>query len=752
MAEKRTIELEVNSNLGTLKQQFKEAQQEVQILSEKFGATSAQAVQAAKSAAILKDKIGDAKALTDAFNPDAKFKALSGSLTGVAGGFSVVTGAMGAFGKQSEDVEQALLKVQAAMALTSGLQAVGESIDSFKQLGAVVTNFGTKAVASFRAMTAANKVFMVTGIGLLLVALGGVVAYWEDISKALGKNSKAQELNNKVSNASIQLISKELNAADVLAKQLKSEILTREEKRKKVAQFQEQYPTILSNINAEKSSLQDINTALVKNIGLLKLQAQAKAIQGLREESYTQLLKEQMELKTGAAEEEFSVFGVKIGGIAYGEDASNGMLSFVDAQDAAAISTSISTKALEKNISALDEMDASIQKQMETLEKQGAVIVPTNAPAPKSAGQSGESKAEARAAAAREKAEKAEADRIERIKTLNDNLTAYYDAIEENRQSKITDAKEKEEQETANKYEALYALAEKAGISTADLQKEHGDELLLIKKKYDDLEKAAQAEKIANEKIAEDERIAKNKERIENEKTFLDGITLSENELKLKRLRLQYEAERVLYKDNAEILAALDAKYKKDTEELNKEAIAKIAAADKEAAEKKQALLNSQLDAVKKGLTSIANIAELFAGKSKASQKRAFNVQKATNIATATIDTFTSAQSAYKSVVGVPVVGPVLAPLAAAGAIAAGLINIRKIKESQFEGGAEPSASGGGGGGGGAVQAPQFNVVGNNGMNQLAQLQQKPVQAYVVSSEMTSAQALERNRINNATI
>jgi hypothetical protein len=83
-----------------------------------------------------------------------------------------------------------------------------------------------------------------------------------------------------------------------------------------------------------------------------------------------------------------------------------------------------------------------------------------------------------------------------------------------------------------------------------------------------------------------------------------------------------------------------------------------------------------------------------------------------------------------------------------------GIMNIKKIKESQFEGGAEPSAGGGGGdtGGGGAPQAPQFNVVGNNGMNQLAQLQQKPVQAFVVSSEMTSAQALERNRINNATI
>ena len=93
MAEKKVIELEVNSNLGNLKQQLKQAQLEVQTLADKFGATSAQAVEAAKRAAELKDKIGDAKSLTDAFNPDAKFKALSGSLTGVAGGFSVVTGA-----------------------------------------------------------------------------------------------------------------------------------------------------------------------------------------------------------------------------------------------------------------------------------------------------------------------------------------------------------------------------------------------------------------------------------------------------------------------------------------------------------------------------------------------------------------------------------------------------------------------------------------------------------------------------------
>jgi hypothetical protein len=48
--------------------------------------------------------------------------------------------------------------------------------------------------------------------------------------------------------------------------------------------------------------------------------------------------------------------------------------------------------------------------------------------------------------------------------------------------------------------------------------------------------------------------------------------------------------------------------------------------------------------------------------------------------------------------------------------------------------------------------SPSFNVVGNSGMNQLAQIQQTPIQAYVVSGEVTSAQALDRNRVKNATL
>jgi hypothetical protein len=711
MAEKKVIELEVNSNLGNLKQQLKQAQIEVQTLAEKFGATSAQAVEAAKKAAILKDKIADAKALTDAFNPDAKFKALSGALTGVAGGFSVVTGAMGAFGKQSEDVEKALLKVQSAMAIASGAQAIGESIDSFNQLGAVVTNFGTSAVSSFKAMSAANKAFMVTGIGVLLVALGAVVAYWEDISNALYKNTRARELNNKVQSSSVQLISKELNAADVLTKQLKSETFTREEKRKKVAAFQKEYPSILSNINAEKTSLQDINTALSKNIGLLKLQAQAKAIQALREESYTELVKKQMELTTGAAKKDFTLFGADFGGVAYGEDATNGILSFVDANEGAAISTKIATKELEKNISALDKMDNALQKQMIALEKQGAVIKP-----------SGEKEKiikdnnKVEADLAQEKAD--------RIKLINDNLINYYDAVEEERQSKIKNAQEKEKQELANKYEKLYELADKAGQSTKDLQEQQGKDSQAITKKYNDLEK-----------VSKDEKDKLEKERVAKEKTYLEELTLS----KLQKLTSQYEAEKLLYVGNKEILKALDVKYAKDKEDLDKEELAK-----------KQATLQKQLDLVKGSFQAFADVATLFAGKNKKAMKTAFVIQKASNIAQTTIDTYTSAMSAYKSALAVPVIGVGLAPIAAAGAVAVGLSNIRKIASQQFEGGGTPSADTGNTAPN--MSAPQFNVVGQSGVNQLASLNQQPIQAYVVSGQVTSQQALDRNRLANATL
>ena len=195
---------QTDKSVKSLRTQLKEAQADVGLLSDKFGATSKEAINAAKRAADLKDRIGDAKALTDAFNPDAKFKAVASSLAGVAGGFAALQGGMALFGKENKNVEAALLKVNAAMALSQGLQSVGESVDSFKQLGAVIkstTTFQTLNNAATQTAVTIQKAFgiatvqtsvgfnilkgaiIATGIGALVVALGLVIQNFDKISK-----------------------------------------------------------------------------------------------------------------------------------------------------------------------------------------------------------------------------------------------------------------------------------------------------------------------------------------------------------------------------------------------------------------------------------------------------------------------------------------------------------------------------------------------------------------------------------------
>ena len=242
MAQNLDLNINVNTDqagksVGSLKSQLREAQAEVSALADKFGATSKEAIEAAKRAGELKDAIGDARAMTEAFNPDAKFKAVTASLSGVAGGFAAVQGAMGLLGGESEDVQKMLLKVQSAMAISQGLQSVGEAVDSFKNLGAVIKsttlfqqayNFvlgqkvvvtkadviateaqtvatveqGAATVATTTAVTGATtamKAFRValiaSGIGLLIIAIGLAV---QAFSNYVGAAAKAEEAQNKL--------------------------------------------------------------------------------------------------------------------------------------------------------------------------------------------------------------------------------------------------------------------------------------------------------------------------------------------------------------------------------------------------------------------------------------------------------------------------------------------------------------------------------------------------------------------------
>jgi hypothetical protein len=132
---------------------------------------------------------------------------------------------------------------------------------------------------------------------------------------------------------------------------------------------------------------------------------------------------------------------------------------------------------------------------------------------------------------------------------------------------------------------------------------------------------------------------------------------------------------------------------------------------------------------------------------------------KALGIATALINTYVGVSEALKQKSTLPSPYDYVAKAVnVAGILATGFKSVKAITAVKVPGGggggggATPSMSASGGGG--TPAAPSFNVVGNSGVNQIAQTlgAQQPVQAYVVANNVTTAQALDRNIIQNASM
>jgi hypothetical protein len=201
-------------SVGKVKQAFKEAQKALHAAQEEFGEFSQEAIRAAKYVAQLKDRIGDAQSLVSAFNPDKKFQAFAQSVNGVAGGFSALQGVMGLVGVEGGEVEKMMLKVQSAMALSQGIDAVTDSIQGFKNLGTVIKNsnvfikanematkaaaFTTKLFGGAVDTTATSFKFLkgaiaATGIGVLIVAIGELVSWFNELSSAAEKAAEEEK-------------------------------------------------------------------------------------------------------------------------------------------------------------------------------------------------------------------------------------------------------------------------------------------------------------------------------------------------------------------------------------------------------------------------------------------------------------------------------------------------------------------------------------------------------------------------------
>jgi hypothetical protein len=736
MAEKLTFDIQVGGNqdqaLGSLKAQLKQATQEVQALSDKFGATSEQAIEAAKRAAELKDQIGDAATLVDAFNPDTKFKAFSQTLGTVAGGFSAVQGALGLLGSKGEDVEKTLAKVQSALALSQGLEQLGD-------LGAAFTNLKGVAVDTFKGIKAAIGS---TGIGVLVVALGAIVAYWDDIKEAVSGVSEEQKKLLTDTEADVKAQQEKLSAIDsqdnVLKLQGKSE---RDILGLKIKQTEQVIVATEKQVAQQKIVLQAQLAAEKRNKEILK--------------GILTFVTAPLQLVIDGVNQVAKVFGKgfefnvaeKLSGLVFDPKATeaNGLKEIA---------------ALDKTLGDLKNKKAGYQLAVQNIDKQGASKSASDAERLRKEREAKEKEAQAILAEANKKlktqqeqdllniteayAEKQKKLALAGIKDNGDLAAAEQkerQAVLDKYAKEAKDLKDKNDKEAKDKEIAFQTELNKITLETklAGI-KDEGEKARVeleanFKKQREDID--------ANEKFTAEQKTALKIELAKKEALALEALKLAEDkkisdselaalDKKLADNEADLQIERSLLGQKDTLLKEAFAK-KLITEEQYNAGVAANAKArteiDKQETEAKvrNAEIASQL------LNTIADVL----GKNTAAGKAAA-------IASTTIDTYLSAQKAYASqlIPGDPS-SPIRAAIAAGIAIVGGIKNVKSILAVQT-----PS---GGGGGSANISAPNLSgapiappppqaATTNLSTQSINALGNQATRAYVIESDVTSSQ------------
>lgn len=671
MAIEKVIDINIQSNaeeaVGSLRSQLRQAQAEVAAMSDKFGVTSVEAANAAKKAAELKDKIADAKNLTDAFNPDAKFKALSSSLAGVAGGFAVVQGGMALFGNQSKEVEQTLLKVQSAMALSQGLQTIGESVDSFKQLGAVAKSYTiTQKIVTagqwlWNAAMAANPIVaIVAGIAALIAAGVALVNYFKESSAAAAKNTASVNENKKA---------------------LESQTKTLERNSSELDKKQSQELAMAKASGASAASIRALELKLIDE----KI-AYEKSARAIAFNTYEKNKNYLASLKAADADEEV---------IKKQQETTNKSILEYNKQN--------------QNVQKAFDERRDIQNRHQVEIKQSQTNHNKEV-ADKSKEHNEKVKKESQEAADK----KAKEEEAALKKIADDKLSADMDSAKK-AMDILNDLNKKDEtpaEKENREYQEKLAILRANNLSTEKLTKDHLDEL----KKIDD-----------NARLKDDEKRTEDLDKKINDNTLAFDERLA-----------AVDAEQAIYQKQLDDKVITEEQYNSKVKGLAKsrEDIAKAEAAAK------QALFAKTSETLNKGADLLGK--NTAAGKAMAAAAALINTYQGISAELAT-KTTTPFEIGLK-IANVAIIA------------ATGFKSVQDIISTPIPG--EGGAGGGGAtapsGGGSGMTAPSFNIVGPSGPNQIAESianqNQQPVQAYVVSGAVTTSQALNRNIINNASI
>jgi hypothetical protein len=366
-AEKVTKLAQGLDSFKSIKTQIREATQEAARLSQQFGEFSPEAAAAAQRVAGLKDQMDDLNEKIQALHPD-KFNRINTIAKGVANGLQAAQGAMALFGAESEDVQKALLKVQGAMALAQGLEGLDAAGKQLKTLG-------MRGIEAFKGMTTASKVFMATGLGLLLTGLATVAAYWDDITVALGLAKSEMDKMNAAMKVAEGLTRQQ--AADLqYYNKIVQDTKKSETERKGALDKLKEAGIATDDVNiANANSLEQLNIRTQKQILLIAQRARTEAASQILQEKTKRLL----ELQTGDLDEQTSswdkFYAGAVGaltGINNGaqELAKRGFANLKEAQKDVNDSTKVYNNERNKQLVLHGQSIATAEEVKSTLEKQ----------------------------------------------------------------------------------------------------------------------------------------------------------------------------------------------------------------------------------------------------------------------------------------------------------------------------------------------------------------------------------------------
>jgi hypothetical protein len=723
MAEENKIILD--ADVKPLKKQLREATQELQVARQKYGEFSDEAVNAAQKVAGIRDEIDAANEAAQLFDPGKRFQALTTAATTAAGGIAAVQGAMALFGNQSEEVEKALLKVQGAMALSQGLSQL-------KDIGKV----GEQLSITFKGLTAGantfKKALISTGIGALVVAVGLLVAYWEDILSLVGGVSGEQKKLNEATQKDLAANQEKLEAIDGQTNQLKLQGKSEEEiLQLKMAQTDEAIKSAEINLqNAEATKNAQVEAAKRNQAilaGVIKFVSLPLTMILASIDNISGALKQ-----LGVIEEATNLVN----------DSTNYLASFVFDPEAVAEEGDATIKEAQGTLDRLKEQRAGYD--LASMEAQKAAGEKASAEREKQMQK--EMEAEAILQEARNKMLNEQQQQEEAIKKTYAEKQKKLDEAGVKDDGSLEAARSKELQAVRDKFQKEEAAKE------AEFQKQLNDIRTQTRLEgiTDENEKAREQilieyqkqrdEVLNNEKLTSEQKIALQLELAQQEQqalaTLQESIDLANSERAIAELDMQMkeaEASFQIQKDLIDQKEALSLEqFQKGliNEQQYNEALKGYSEARMEI-DKKENEAKMANAAMAAGL--LGTVSDLV-GKNTAAGK-------ATAIAATTIDTYLGAQKAFTSqlIPGDPS-SPIRAAIAAAVAVAGGIKNVREIVKTKVPGGgaaSAPSISAAAPGG-----VPQVPTIGNSPITALGAAMQptQPLRAYVVESEVTGTQ------------